>query len=168
MARIAVLALGLIGPALAAGALIWAYINLDVDVDLSADEGDAWVTYRNQAFHYEISYPPDWTIEVRDPRPGDDFLTQWVNLSRGEADVQVTVNFQGGWCESGYCDHSEIEVAGVHGTQDLWDWDLDGSVNWAVRHFPEARDQSNYTIIATPGGELELTLRVLDTFTFLD
>jgi hypothetical protein len=93
--------------------------------------GDAWHTYRNESFGYEIRYPPGWrVVDARDPLPDDDFLTQSITLRPMTAAalprVTVAVNFQGDWCTTGKIEMANLVVSGVPGSRYDCDQDSDG------------------------------------------
>jgi hypothetical protein len=136
-------------------------------VAIRGEGGDGWKTYRNQQFGYEIRYPPDWTIAVRDPLPTDDFEYQDVDFAHGPDSAGVTVNFQGGWCESGACPTRDINVSGVAGREYLWDWDEDGAVDVAVRHFGHVEGDRNYTVMGRIVSDRATVERIIETFRFM-
>jgi hypothetical protein len=124
------------------------------------DDGDGWLTYRNVEFQYEIAYPPQWSIEIRDPQPGDDFVYQYVRFTSGDASVSMTLNFQGDWCMGTGISKRPIVVDGVEGIESICS-DL------SVRHFERAIDGNNYTLFAQPNLEDPPLRQMVESFRFL-
>ena len=149
---------------------------------------DGWKTYRNTRYEYEIRYPADWLIEVRDPQPGDDFETQYVVLTKGiaqgaaegaVAQVLVAVNFQGDWCTAGQVTVvREVVVSGVRGDEYVCSLGVgagcqsltacqEGPQN-IVRYFEGAKGKLNYTVWSKPLGESETVRKIIEAFRFLE
>ena len=131
------------------------------------NDGDSWLTYRNEVYGYVIKYPKSWDIEASDPIfDADGFELQITRITRRPDEVRVYVNFQGGWCESGACPRRDIVVNEVAGTEYLWDWDEDGRPNEIVWHFPDVRGR-NYTVMGRVESDLELVFEIVMSFRFL-
>jgi hypothetical protein len=106
-----------------------AYISYDRYLK---DDGDGWLTYRNERFKYEFRHPPDWKVAGgREPQPGDDFVTQNVLFSPAKRvnqslwpspNVAAYINFQGDLCGAGGHRGTPIEVTGVRGTETTCYW----------------------------------------------
>ena len=156
---------------------------LDVPFD-----NDAWKTYRNAAYGYEVRYPRDWLIEARDPELGDDFETQYVVISKGVGQIEVqvavahvlvAVNFQGDWCTAGRVGAArEISVSGMRGQEYIC---LIGEGSDCqprpacerepqniVRYFAGARGKQNYTVWSKLLGELATVRKIIESFRFLE
>src|SRR3990172_1079721 len=113
---------------------------------LISEPNVTWREYSNTKFEYQLRYPSNWSIEIRDPQPGDDFEYQHIRLSHEAGIVLVAVNFQGGWCETGALTSREIAVSGVHGTEDICQIAGEEAPRSIVRYFPGAKGKRNYTV----------------------
>jgi hypothetical protein len=146
-----------------------------------------WKTYRNHDFAYEVSYPNEWEVSVRNPWPGDAIETQWVRLSgmteRRDTppsleSVLVAVNFQASWCtEAGRIEIREIVVSGVPGIeQECFRTDpaCEPKPNCLTqpyglaRFFPDALGVQNYLVLGDPTSDPLLVRRIIESFRFLE
>jgi hypothetical protein len=124
------------------------------------EDRDEWLIYNNVEFRYKIEYPPDWSIEVRDPLPSDDFVYQYVKLTSGDASVSTTINFQGDWCVGTGVSKQPIVVDGVEGIRSI-------CTDLLVLHFGQAVDENSYTLFAQPDPDDPILKRIVESFHFL-
>ncbi|HEY4685554.1 MAG TPA: hypothetical protein VII57_05850 [Dehalococcoidia bacterium] len=150
----------------------------------SADVQEGWLTYRNDLYDYEVSYPAEWQIEVGE-RLVDDrgtFETQRVRLRRGSSSagpfVSVYVNFQGDWCEGiGRRIVEDVFVAGNGGR--YYECFADTCPNppepvcrpdpYRIVLFLEgARGRLNYTVFGEARDDAATVRRIVESFRFID
>ena len=157
------------------------------------DDGDGWLTYRNDEFGYEFRYPPDWRIEIRPPLHDveTNVDVQGVNVWKGNdaeptARVLVVVNFYGGWCETGRVQQQRnVEVSGVTGRE--WTCYLEPfpcqpmpgcwTTPYAiVRYFDNAKGQDNHIALGAvnvqagedTSAEADTVRKIVESFRFVD
>jgi hypothetical protein len=150
-------------------------------------EDAGWKTYRNADFGYEVSYPREWQVEVRDPQPDDSVETQWVRVSGkstrrdvapSDESVLVAVNFQAGWCNgAARVETKEIAVGGVPGIEyDCYHVgpecrpqpNCQAQPYGIVRFFEGAQGKQNYIVIGDPTSDPLLVRRIIETFRFVE
>jgi len=149
---------GILATAGVAPALLSVFLLTDRHPD------DDWALYRNADFHYELKYPRDWSIEIRDPQPDDDILTQSIRLLDQNATVIVAANFQGGWCESGTRSESPITVSGIQGRK----FECGGIDQPIVLYFHNVKGMPNYVVIGWSAEDIQTVQAIIESFKFLD
>jgi hypothetical protein len=168
------------------GALVAVGFSVVLGTSLTGGRGgDAWETYRNRDYGYEVRYPQDWTIEVRDPQPDDDFETQSVRLVRDATDltraewspgVLVVVNLQGGWCETDRVETHPITVSGVEGEeyvcyQPNWPCTPEPACReqpvFIGRFFEEMDGRPRYAVLGQTEDDVDSVRRIVESFRFL-
>lgn len=148
----------------------------------------AWKTYTDTTYGYEISYPRDWEVKMRDPESVDDFprpifdfsgeTTRKYDGSKSEELLRVEVNTDDTWCdEAASTRTTEIVVDGHPGYETLCFraaescepepncWALPYGI---VRHFNAISDLPSLTFISEPTTDSFLVRRMLDTLRFID
>jgi hypothetical protein len=134
---------------------------------LLLDGGDDWRTYRNERFGYEIRYPPDWPIDIRNPQPGDDFESQRVAFTRDPNRVIASVNFQGDWCTTGRPQVREITVSGVPGQEYVCYDEGQRDPFQLVLHLPD-RNGRSYTVLSQSRTDFATVEKIVRSFRFLE
>ena len=145
-----------------------------------------WHTYRNTDFGYEFSYPRQWELQTREPRPDDDFETQWARASGvsqhsegppTSESVLVAVNFQGGWCSgAGRVDTRDIVAGGVPGREyECYNAspacqpqpNCFSQPYGIARLFEGVNGKQNYLVLGDPTSDPLLVRRIIESFRFL-
>ena len=144
-------------------AAIWAFAPIGIA------GRDEWRTYRNEVYGYEFRYPSAWKVQIRNPEPGDDFETQYVNVSGPGGSVLVAVNFQGDWClAGGRTESRQIMVSGVAAAEYLCYLDGSAAPYNIVRYLEGARGRRNYTVWGQVESDLTVVAAIVEGFRLRD
>ena len=144
-----------------------------------------WQTYQNAEFGYELSYPREWELQTRDPRPDDAIETHWSRVSGvtqkpdtppSDESVLVAVNFQSGWCaNAGRVETRDVVVDGVAGVEYecfrtgsdcLPQPNCQNNPYGIARFFENVQGRQNYLVLADPTSDPLLVRRIIESFRF--
>ncbi len=125
-------------------------------------------TYTNLQFGYQVSYPSTWTVDVRDPLATDDFEYQSTEIALGRDTVLVTVNYQGGWCETEEISATAVRVSGIEGTEYICRDSSTADVLTIVRFFQAGDAQPTFTIIGHINDDEPSVRDIVQSFEFTE
>jgi hypothetical protein len=137
---------------------------------LTPSASQTWLPYLNTVYEYEIHFPGDWPVEIRNPQPGDTIEMHRFEVRQGpdrRSDrVSVSIFFQGGHCEGrpDRIERSPIVVSGIPGEEIFCDHGSSLEIVW---RFENAKGGRTYTIIARSVTDHATVRKIVESFKFL-